>query len=311
MSGAGVLRGLKVAPQERHGAAERFQIVAPPAGSATVDEQAGMPVPQLVPERQVALDVADLGNSLPVHRIAFSPDPERIEIEILTVQVNALLGEELIDVVGEPLAGLGVAEVQQPVAALAQEPFGMLFKQPRALVDPLRLEPEYGLHVLGVGVVGDLADALGEPLWIGLPGAGFPPIAAGVPSGIHPPVVELRAALQVGVDIGDFAGRRLVYSHASGRERRGQLPAGPRQIVRDHPPPPDVLRTDAVAAIELEHDQRAADLLSGEKLEVRQSWPAETLSPSAASRTKRADHWPGHPTTAIRPPPSYWTLKYG
>ena len=46
--------------------------------------------------------------------IVAPPAVERIDVEVLTVEVDALLGEELVDVVDEPIPGLGIAEVQEP-----------------------------------------------------------------------------------------------------------------------------------------------------------------------------------------------------
>ena len=48
-----------IAAPERHGAAERLQVVPPAAAGAGVDEHVRMPPAQLVPVGEIALDVAD------------------------------------------------------------------------------------------------------------------------------------------------------------------------------------------------------------------------------------------------------------
>ena len=51
------------------------------------------------------------------------------------------------------------------------------------------------------------------------------------------------------------------------------MPAGPRQIMCDHPAPPDVLRADPVAMPELQRNQGSAHLLARKQTEVRQLLP--------------------------------------
>jgi len=54
-----------------------------------------------------------LGDALPVRRVGRSPEGQRVDVEILPIEVDALLGQELVHVVGEPLPGRGVAQVQK------------------------------------------------------------------------------------------------------------------------------------------------------------------------------------------------------
>ena len=54
---------------------------------------------------------------------------------------------------------------------------------------------------LRVSVVADGRKPLGKPLRIDFPRAGLPPaVAAGIPAGVHPPVIELDAFLGSSVD---------------------------------------------------------------------------------------------------------------
>ena len=54
----------------------------------------------------------------------------------------------------------------------------------------------------------------------------------------------------------------------------GSFAAGPGQIVRDHPAPPDVLRANPVALPELQDDQRRADFFARVQPKWVNSWPA-------------------------------------
>ena len=55
-----------IASQQRHGAAQRFQVVPPSAAGAGIDEHVGMMLDQLVPIGEVAGDVLDFGDALAV-----------------------------------------------------------------------------------------------------------------------------------------------------------------------------------------------------------------------------------------------------
>ena len=116
--------------------------------------------------------MANLRDPLAVVGVVGPPEPQRVDIVILAVEVDALLRQELIHMLGEPLAGFRLAQVQQSVVARAQQPLGMLLEQPTAPVRPLRLEPQHQFLAFGVGVVRNRPDAFGEPLRIGLPSSG-------------------------------------------------------------------------------------------------------------------------------------------
>ena len=80
-----------VGRMQRHGAAHGLQVVAPAARGATVDDQLRVPLPQGVPIGQIALDVQVLGHALAVGRVVAPPEVERVHVEILAVEVDALL----------------------------------------------------------------------------------------------------------------------------------------------------------------------------------------------------------------------------
>ena len=120
-----------------------------------------------------------------------------------------------------------------------------------------------------------------EPFRIRLPGARLgPPVLAvvetGIPAGVHPPIVKLDTLLPVPFDESDlvlFRCRPHLIKPAAGigrQDRIRQLAARPRHVVGHHPPPPQVLRTRMVAAIEHQHRQRRPHFLARQKLETRQ-----------------------------------------
>ena len=148
---------------------------------------------------------------------------------------------------------------------LAQQPVVLVVVvEPRAGRDPLRLEPDDDLDAFGVGVIADRPQAAGESRLIDLPRAGLAPISvAGIPTGVHPPVVDLDPLFDVAVDeefltgfvgLGHFG---VLVRAARRHLRGGQFAAGARQVVGQHPAPPEVLRPHQVAAVEHLHDQAA------------------------------------------------------
>ena len=66
-----------------------------------------MPPPQLVPVGQVAADVLVLRDALAVFGVGRAPEAQRVDVEVLAIEVDALLGQELVDVFGEPLSAAG------------------------------------------------------------------------------------------------------------------------------------------------------------------------------------------------------------
>ncbi len=74
-----------------------------------------------------------------------------------------------------------------------------------------------------------------------------------IPAGIHPPVIELDALLQVAVDEHDLVGlvgldHLVVLARAGGKQLwLGKLAAGLGHGVGHHPAAPDVLGGDPVA----------------------------------------------------------------
>ena len=85
------LKGV-IAPPKGHGAAHGLQIVAAATAGAGIDEHVRMPSPQFVPVGQVATHVLVLGDALTVFGIGRVPESQRVHVEVLAIEVDALLG---------------------------------------------------------------------------------------------------------------------------------------------------------------------------------------------------------------------------
>ncbi|OQA28523.1 MAG: hypothetical protein BWY59_00735 [Verrucomicrobia bacterium ADurb.Bin345] len=127
-------------------------------------------------------------------------------------------------------------------------------------------------------MVADRAQAARKPVQVDFPCAGVRPSGLVViPAGVHPPVVKLDAALEILVDKKDLVLRvgvdhlpELVGTARSQLRHGRKRPARPRQIVRDHPRAPHVLRVLAVALPELHDHHRRAHFLPRKQFEMRQ-----------------------------------------
>ena len=220
-----------------------------------------MAAAQFIPIGQIAADVLVLGDPLTVLCIVGPPGAERVDVEILPVQIDALLGDELIHAVDDPVPGFGIAEVHHAPFRPAEDPLRAVEGQPGAGRRPLGLEPDNQLYLARVEIIADRPEAPGKTCGIGLPRARLEPVGARVPTGVHPPVIELDAFLDQGVEeqaLGGFTDLEAREKSAAaeiehGRER---LAVRAGRVVGQHPPPPDILGADGVALIKLQHDQR-------------------------------------------------------
>ena len=141
---------LRVAAPQRVAAADGLQVDPAAAAGAVVDRQARMPLPQFVPHPIEPFDVADLGHALAVGRVGRLPERQRVDVEVVAVDVDAPVADALGEIVGKPLPGGRVAEVEQAVAcSRSQHPLGMLLADAALRMYPLRLEPHDELHAAG------------------------------------------------------------------------------------------------------------------------------------------------------------------
>jgi len=217
-----------------------------------------------------------------------APEGQRIDVEVLPVQVHPFCDHQSIHVVYQPHARLRVAQVQQPpptrpfrqVLAVAggQQPLG-LPGQPGARGDPLRFEPQDESHSLVVRMITDRAQPAWEALAIHFPGSGFGPGAAGIPAGIHPPEVERYVVGLVCIDEADFialvALKPFKKTPCTGGQQRRHRPIHElRGVVGQHPAPPGVLCCAALTLPEHQDHARGAGFLSRLQPEVGCFLPA-------------------------------------
>ena len=278
---------------KRHRAAERFDVVAASARGAVVDLHAGEAFQQAVVVGEEAGDVLDFRDALAVGRVVAAPEDQRLDVEVVPVEIDLFAADDAGRVVDEPFQGVGIAEIVNHAVLQRhslvdfcfmarrrlQQPLGMIRNVPilRAGIEMFRLEPGDELAPLRVNVIAHGLQSVGKADGIGI----VQPVVnerAGVhlePAEIDPPVIELQFLFLVAVDplllvrFGDaeIAVRVAVAEVHAGL---GQFAVRMRRVVGEHPLPPEVLRTDAVAFVELHDDQRRADFFAGQQLEVRQ-----------------------------------------
>lgn len=183
----------------------------------------------------------------------------------------------------------------------------MVFGQPGSGSDTLWLKPKNELHSSGVDVIADRFDAVRIALRIGFPGSRIPPIVlASIPTGIDPPVIEFDFLPDQLVDkllltclVGLHPQRvRAIAEHIHGPR---QLAMNSRQVISQHPAPPQILRPqEVIASPEKEGNKRRSDLLSRFQIEMRElltgrnvqfclAVPLETHYPFAGP-AERQDH---------------------
>ena len=139
---------------------------------------------QFVPVAEVSLDVKVLGDPLPVGPVVCTPIRQRIDVEILAVEIDALRLDEAVEVRDGPALDFRIAEVQQAATRSAQDPLGVFCRQPRARSHALGLVPEDKSHPSCVDVIGDAPNAAGKarfgsgsqvPVFVQLPSQGYQP----------------------------------------------------------------------------------------------------------------------------------------
>ena len=74
---------------------------------------------QFVPESEVTLDVQVFGHAPAVGGFVGPPIQNRLDVEVLPIEVNALLRDHPVHMFGEPLPRLVIAEVQQAALGAA------------------------------------------------------------------------------------------------------------------------------------------------------------------------------------------------
>src|SRR5579862_1157507 len=96
---------------------------------------------KFVPVSQKSLDVVNLSNALPISCIVRAPERQN-RISIVAIQIDSLLRDQVVDMIGHPCPRRGIAEVQQfSFTVAAKEPFRMVLIQPRSRTRALRNKP--------------------------------------------------------------------------------------------------------------------------------------------------------------------------
>ncbi len=195
---------------------------------------------------------------IPCRSGALAPAPicRRVDVEILAVKIDTLFLDELIDVLGEPLAGLRIAEIQESATSSTEDPFGVILRKPGIGVNAFRLEPDDRFDALGVGVIADRPQPARESLRIYFPGAGLGPadVAERIPACIHPPVADLDTFIQIAIDtrflvlLGGLLHLVEQMGAAPEKLRLWHSAVGLGHVVGEHPAPPDVLRESSFAS---------------------------------------------------------------
>lgn len=63
---------------------------------------------QFIPVGEITRDVFDLGDALPIRCVLAAPMTERVHVEILAIEIDALLGECAIAVKLSPVRAAGL-----------------------------------------------------------------------------------------------------------------------------------------------------------------------------------------------------------
>ena len=164
-----------------------------------------------------------LGDALPVGRIVFAPAGQRIDVEIRAEDVDPLHFEHPIQVVDQPLPGLGITQVEDAVILLReprnarggvgprQNPIPVVGRQPGVRRHALGLVPKDEIHPGRVGGIGDRTQALGKTDGIGGPRPDrIPPFPVREPARVEDPVIQMNTLPNEALDHRDlFLGRRL------------------------------------------------------------------------------------------------------
>ena len=258
-------------------------------GGLGVDDDVGESLYDFVPVGENAGAVALLGHaqSAGFFGILMEPVVQRVDVEVLAVEVDALGLDEVADMLGHPLSGFLVGEVEDVAVVRVAEvalkvaldnPLGMVVVEPSALENSLGLEPCNDFHAFLVGVVADFPQTVGESGGVVFPCADSRPVAvADVPTGIHPPVVKLETPLEILVGeellvLGVGVNHLRELAGAGGGEHGGNLLAvGSGSVVVEHPAAPDILSGHPVLSLpELNNGHGGADFLAGFQIGLKE-----------------------------------------
>ncbi len=273
----------------------RFEVDAAASRGAVVDHEARELGPQVVPESVEPFDVADFADAHAVGLVVGVPETFGVDVEILPVVVDAIVADELGDLLAEPREGHGVAQVEEEridasafhparlgrLAAGVEHELGVLHGPVGILHHALGLEPHHELAAGAVDLVGHGAEALREAYAVHRPVAhGVGPVVVvlpvgglAVPSGVEPEdlrqQIELLVAFHegrgvIGCHAGVFvAGGGIAVVEARTDREHGGLAVGRGVVVGQQEAAQKVLTVHTVVTLPQEHGRRrSADLLA-------------------------------------------------
>src|SRR6266481_1216303 len=120
---------------------------------------------QFIQIREIAHDMINLGDALPVGCVFCAPKPYRPDVHVLAIDIDPFLLNQLVEVFHRPLPGVVVAKIQEFVRSVSsQQPFRMMRVEPRFRRCALRLKPNYALDALRMREISDCSKAARKSL---------------------------------------------------------------------------------------------------------------------------------------------------
>src|ERR1035437_2375327 len=179
----------------------------------------------------------------------------------------------------------------------------MVPRQPTAGGDALRFKPHDQLNPFGVHIVADPAKSARKTLRVDLPrSCGLPIAFIDIPASIHPPMCNGDALFEITINVANLVCLiaeqtwELVATHCWQHGFR-QFARAARDVMGEHPTPPDVLCPDRVPAPKLKDNERAPDALARPQPEMGEflarshsQTDAETARELRGPLTWPADH---------------------
>ena len=217
----GVVAVSHVGVVQGHRATHGLGVVSSAARGAGIDPQPGIALKKRVPITVVALDVQVFKDTVAPGLAVLLPVRNGREIEVLTVNINAVFLDQSVNLVDQPVAGHGICQIEQRIVLqesvftlIEQQKLGMLAPKGGVAVYALGLKPQKQLHAVLMQMVGNGFQTVGVVLAVDMPvaNADHPVVVAGIPACVDPPCVGRKSLLQVSVD-----GRNLVLLGRAGK----------------------------------------------------------------------------------------------
>ncbi len=230
---------------------------------------------QFIPHGVVAFNITNFADALAVGRIVAPPEIERVDVEIVAIDVHAELGDALREQIGQPSPRGRVAKVIEPAFFAAQHEFGMLAGDLRVLGHAFRFEPHNVLHAQLMTNVANRLQTAGKFLGLAEPVADAVREVADKPTGIEPEMVGAVLRRQLGsgdlTGLGGPARSAVVAVKALRGERKLQRPHAcrTRRVAEHQQPTESLVGCQAVALPRHQQDAWASDFFTGMKHQMR------------------------------------------